>query len=280
MRKFIVSDIHGNGNVYYSIMGYLDNISKNEEIELYINGDLIDRGECSSEILLDVINRIHDNRFKIVYLGGNHELMMYKVLKKKINNKKVFPFNDWYLNGGKVTLYGLQKSKLNDIYNFISNLNIYHIFNEKIDNKNILLVHAACPYFMKYEKIKDNNIKVFYSVWARENNLIFKACNRKYFTIIGHTPNNSKYGFIYNKKGNYLNIDGGCGSYVSGLEEYNHAPLVEVKDNYLKILTFNNNNEIIYGNYFSIDDITPFNRDELEKEKRYLNNDIKIKKLN
>ena len=65
MRKFIVSDIHGNGNVYYSIMGYLDNISKEEEIELYINGDLIDRGDYSSEILLDVMKRIKENKFKI-----------------------------------------------------------------------------------------------------------------------------------------------------------------------------------------------------------------------
>ena len=39
MRKFIISDIHGLGNVYYSIMNYLDNISKLESLELYINGD-------------------------------------------------------------------------------------------------------------------------------------------------------------------------------------------------------------------------------------------------
>ncbi len=44
MRKFIVSDIHGFGNFYYSIMNYLDKLSEHEEIELYINGDLIDRG--------------------------------------------------------------------------------------------------------------------------------------------------------------------------------------------------------------------------------------------
>lgn len=28
MRKFIVSDIHGFGNLYYAIMNYLDNLSK------------------------------------------------------------------------------------------------------------------------------------------------------------------------------------------------------------------------------------------------------------
>ena len=44
MRKFIISDIHGNGNLYYSVMSYLENISKCEDVTLYINGDLIDRG--------------------------------------------------------------------------------------------------------------------------------------------------------------------------------------------------------------------------------------------
>ena len=42
MRKFIISDVHGNGNLYYTIMNYLENISKLDEVTLYINGDLID----------------------------------------------------------------------------------------------------------------------------------------------------------------------------------------------------------------------------------------------
>ena len=62
MLKFIISDIHGFGNVYYAMMKYLDNLSKDEEIELYINGDLIDRGLESAEILLDLIRRIKENK--------------------------------------------------------------------------------------------------------------------------------------------------------------------------------------------------------------------------
>ena len=85
MRKFIISDIHGNGNLYYSVMSYLENISKGEDVILYINGDLIDRGIESGEILLDVFERIKENNphFKIIYLAGNHELMMYEVFEKR-----------------------------------------------------------------------------------------------------------------------------------------------------------------------------------------------------
>ena len=36
MKKFIVSDLHGNGNVYLSIMNYLENVYKDENLILYI----------------------------------------------------------------------------------------------------------------------------------------------------------------------------------------------------------------------------------------------------
>lgn len=76
MRKFIISDIHGNGNIYYSIMTYLDNISKKEKIVLYINGDLIDRGYESAEILLDVKKRMESNNFlKILTFNNNNEII-------------------------------------------------------------------------------------------------------------------------------------------------------------------------------------------------------------
>ena len=84
MKKYIVSDIHGNGDIYNSIMGYLDNASLVEDVTLYINGDLFDRGPDSLEVLLDTKRRIENNEgFKINYLGGNHELMMYQTLKKR-----------------------------------------------------------------------------------------------------------------------------------------------------------------------------------------------------
>ena len=113
MRKFIISDIHGLGNIYNSIMNYLDNISQEEDIELYINGDLFDRGPDSVDVLLDIKQRIMKNKYPIIYLGGNHELLMYQFYKKKQKNKNILSSNDWYKNGGKVTAIGL-KTKLGD----------------------------------------------------------------------------------------------------------------------------------------------------------------------
>ena len=309
MRKFIISDIHGYGNAYYSMMSYLDNISENEEIELYINGDLFDRGYESAEILLDIKKRIEKNKYKIVYLGGNHELMMYQEYHKNRGSFLTASSCLWYDNGGYITDWGLydilkEDSKLKGVVDFVSNLKIYQKFPEKIKDKQIVLVHAACPKYVKSNcnlRIKDSNIssfnpdyndRVFYSVWTREHemSLLFgifeytdprekRVGNKDYFTIVGHTPVDNKYGFEYHQKQNYLNIDGGCAAYVSGEFNYNHFPLVEVCDGILKILTFNSNNEIIYGNYFDGTSIIPFQDEELEETRKYLNKDVKIKKL-
>ena len=103
--------------------------------------------------------------------------------------------------------------------------------------------------------------------------------NENYFTIVGHTVNNNKFGFKYNEQYNFLNIDGGCSFYSSGRFEYNHVPLVEVKDGFLRILTFNNNNEIIYGNYFDGNKIYSILDEELNVDRVYLNKNLKVKKL-
>ena len=275
MRKFIISDIHGFGNLYYPIMNYLDNLSKEEDIQLYINGDLIDRGNETVDILLDVMKRIKENnpKFKIIYLGGNHELMMYNAYKSN------FPIKSWFFscNDGKKTYLELEKrfkdskNYLDDILDMISNLSIYHKFEEKLNSKNIVLVHAASPCHVKDEcdiKIKDN-LKSYYYVWAREDELLplkLKITNKDYFTIIGHTPNDYAFGYYYNKHSNYLNIDGGVALYLRGYDDYNHYPLVEVCNNYLKILTFNNKGEIIYGNYFDGLYSLSMTHEELEKD--------------
>jgi hypothetical protein len=284
MRKFIISDVHGFGKLYYSIMNYLDKISNEEEVELYINGDLIDRGNETVDILLDVIKIIKENKpnFKIEYLGGNHELMMHDVYKRRLNGKGDLPYPSWFMpvNGGLKTDKKLEevfkdnKDGLQEVAEFISNLKIYHKFEEKINGKEIVLVHAASPSNVKDEcdlHIKDNHIR--YYVWAREDYLPYpfklRIGNKNYFTIIGHTPNDYIFGYKYDKDNNILNIDGGVAYYVQGEKRFNHFPLVEVCDGYLNILTFDSNGKINYGHYFDGNYSTPYSEDEY----------IKIRKL-
>ena len=98
MRNFVISDIHGNGNLYYSVMSHLENVSKMDEVTLFINGDLIDRGLDSGEILLDVIERIKnpDNSF------SEEELELERCfLSKSFKPKKLIKNSDGILTYGE-----------------------------------------------------------------------------------------------------------------------------------------------------------------------------------
>lgn len=116
--------------------------------------------------------------------------------------------------------------------------------------------------------IYDSIIKYLENINSRDGEDIGK---KGYLTIIGHTADsNNDYGFSFFPKGNYLNIDGGCAEYALGLAEHAHVPLVEIKsDGYLEILTFNENNEITYGMYFS-GAFPNIDSDDLNKRREYL----------
>lgn len=315
MRKFIVSDLHGNLEMYVSIINYLENISKYDNVKLYILGDLIDRGIYSGNILFDVYDRIKNNRgFEIDYLAGNHELMMYQASKRLKYNQSFYSFPSlWDDNGGSYT-FGFLEDMLSfedmmRVIDFISNLNIYELLDEKIRDKNIVLAHAMCPNYV-YNKcnyqIKDDNYEVLQTLWGSRHPDVKRKNlgNKNYFTIIGHTPVGTSSGFMYDKFDNVLNIDGGCAPYsyaylhdmlledgcgkndyglldekrYNYFSSFDHTPLVEVMNDKLRILTFNNNNEITCGNYFNgrLDDI---NEEELNGYRNNLNDTQKVKKL-
>ena len=85
------------------------------------------------------------------------------------------------------------------------------------------------------------------------------------------------YGFQYNSDENYIDIDGGCAAYVSGDIRLDHTPLVEIdnKNNRLILLTFNNKNEIIYGNYLEEGKIFSIPNEKLNQYRKYLKKERK-----
>ncbi len=289
MRTFVVSDLHGNGEVYNSIMSYLENVSRSDEVELYINGDLIDRGLDSFEMLKDVKERCEGKgKVKIHYLGGNHELMMYQFYKKYIETGKYDMFDIWFSNGALYTEGGLdclEWEKAERYYQYVGDLKIYKKFPQMVKDKKILLVHSQPPidiYDQCPLRIKDDTQEVFNSVWTREYEYEYfffsrgplKAHNNLgkdgYLVINGHTPAESRKGFIYNKDQHYLNIDGGCARYACGDFTRCKVPLVEIKDDFLPVLVFNHDNQIVAGYYFD-GELIPMEQDELNERRKLIN---------
>ena len=291
MRKFIVSDLHGNGEVYDSIIAYLENISLIDDVELYINGDLIDRGFDSFRVLEDTIERINGKGpIKIHYLGGNHELLMYQALVDRYPGRCFDHKSNWMSYGGQPTEGGMAEiddqiyeQKCKEIKTFLGNLEIYKVFPEIINKNKLVLVHAQVPEDLTVDlRIKDDNKTIEDAVWTRKEkrkNLIFwpgevigynRIGKEGYLAITGHTPVRDKKGFVYYDEENYFNIDGGCALYAMGRFEFDHVPLVEVMDDYLKILIFNHNNEIINGFYFEEIPLRMSDKD-LNKERLFIN---------
>ena len=260
MRKYIVSDLHGNGEVYDSIIAYLENISLFDDVELYINGDLIDRGLDSYRMLEDVMERVDGKGdIKVILLGGNHELMMYQELNKRKPGKTFDHWSDWMNNGGWIIEGELDSLESEEVFenncekikNFLGNLKIYHKFRETFNNNKILLVHAKAPSTILENcdiQIKDDNSKVDEAVWTREEvrfNGLFslgevigynKIGLDGFLTIKGHTPVKNKIGFNYDKEQNVINIDGGCSNYAIGDFDIDHVPLLEIKQAAMHLL--------------------------------------------
>lgn len=294
MRKFIISDLHGNGEVYDSVMTFLESVSTLEEVELYINGDFIDWGFDSYRMLMDIQKRIHEKgNVKIHYLGGNHEWLLFQAMKNRVPHKPISYGDLWIKNGGWV-VEGEMDTLLDDdgyetacktLKDFTGSLKIIHVFDEKILQKPILLVHGQAP--LKVDsarelKIEDDNEDVLNAVWKSEDEMdsVFglfvvgknRIGNPDYFTICGHYPVDEKEGFVHRIRENdsYFNIDGGCHPYAVGKLEYDHVPLVEVKDGYLDILVFNHNNQITSGYHFDGKTI-PMEEIELNINRLHLN---------
>ena len=230
MRKFVVSDLYGDKEMYDIIMSYLEHISLLDDVYLMINGNLIT--DISSEIFQDIQERIMGKgSIKIEYLGGNQELILYQNTKNE----------------------------------FLGDLNTYYLFSEGIYYRQLLMAHGDVPKNTHDPmKIKDNNAEVFDVVGRRLDLLDRNFSTRHfrgvlgrgelnqsfYFLIKGNTPICNDYGFFINNYEHSITIDGGCRNYLSGDSSYDHVPLLEIEEGQITIFIFNHSGEIQSGFVF------------------------------
>ena len=138
MATYVISDIHG----YLSRMFKVLEIAKFDwdNDELYILGDIIDRGPESAEALEWAIEEAPSN---IHFLLGNHEDMAYSALMMTRENGVSYDFFDdpWSWNGGSRTLEDCLKLRgykwCHKAAEWIRELPLYYIVDDK------LLVHAG-----------------------------------------------------------------------------------------------------------------------------------------
>ena len=230
---FVTSDIHSNKIAFDKIVKKLDF----KKDQLYINGDVIDRGNDGFKILDEIManNNIH-------LILGNHEVAMMNVYFAKKNNDKEKEenwTNYWFEGGGRKSynyfFNELDDAKRDEYIKFLLTCSYEELL--KVKGKYFYIVHA-CPSNNVLTKVTDrseiydiinfnldiiieqtqNGLNITYAkLYPEDIQLLLQDEERDYivnpFVIVGHNPTkyfqSDKIGKIF-RKNNILNID--CGS--------------------------------------------------------------------
>ncbi len=186
---YIISDIHGQ---YGKYMKMLEKINFSDDDELFVLGDIIDRGENPIKVLTDMSMR--ENVFPIL---GNHELMAIRILKKlcveiteenyakQLDINTLMGLNLWQLDGGDTTLKefkALDKEEKFAIIDYISDFSHYDELT--VNGKKFILVHGGIPYEKKDIPLYEQDIKELVTERPDYNKVYFKDK----FLVTGHTP--------------------------------------------------------------------------------------------
>ena len=199
--KYVMSDLHG---CYDEYIKMLELINFNSNDELYILGDIFDRGNKPLEILDHIVNNKN-----IYLLKGNHEKMFEDAYEYSTNIQL------WYYNGGYQTDEAIVNSDTftrEAIYKYVKNLPFIKIVD------NFILVHAGLYIPKNHKELTINQLIKIQDedvcLWNR-NNIGNEIKLKDYTIIVGHTPvqtiikdykNNPK---ILHKNGT-IYIDCGC----------------------------------------------------------------------
>ncbi|MFA4852252.1 MAG: metallophosphoesterase family protein, partial [Bacteroidales bacterium] len=143
--KYAISDIHG---MFDKFLLLLEKINFSDNDELYIIGDVIDRGDKPIETLEYIMNKPNMH-----LLMGNHEYWMLCCYDAYLQ-RKIYPYElieakqVWMQNGGNVTLKQFQKlprEKQISIIKFLRKCPYYLIIDK------FILCHAGIRMDEKFE---------------------------------------------------------------------------------------------------------------------------------
>lgn len=204
--KYVIADVHGDYEKYTKM---LELIQFSEEDELYVLGDVLDRGENGLKILQDMMLRPN-----VIPILGNHEYMASVALPwllKEVTEENVESFEngegegliDWIRVGGTATIEEftkLSREEQLDVLDYLMEFSLYEIVEAK--DKEFVLVHAGLHNFSKEKDLDDYDL--YELLFCKPD------YDKVYFTdkylVTGHTVR--KEVLIQN---NHIAIDCGCG---------------------------------------------------------------------
>lgn len=213
---YVISDIHG---CYEKYQELLQKIAFSDEDELYVLGDVVDRGPEPMKVLQDMMLR--PNVYPIL---GNHDYMALKVLSKMnveiqednaenhLTEKDLLDYMYWIQDGGDTTAKDfrrLSKDEKQDILDYLEEFSVYEDIS--VNGKRYVLTHADIHGFLEEKELDEYDFTDFILYRAEYGKRYFSDENT--FLVTGHTPTflirEDKMPFVYQENG-HIAIDCGC----------------------------------------------------------------------
>lgn len=217
--RYIVSDIHG---CYAQYLALLEKIHFSDEDELFVLGDVVDRGPEPIKVLQDMMKRPN-----VIFILGNHDFVMYSLMKtlaveiteenydKQLTTDIMLDYNLWLSDGGRVTaeqFRELDPLEMADILDYIAGASLYEVIEH--NGKEYRLVHAGISDFAPDKGLEEYELYNFLEERADYSKRYYPQDN--IFLVTGHTPTVFINGWgkpeVYRKHG-HIALDCAC---VSG----------------------------------------------------------------
>jgi serine/threonine protein phosphatase 1 len=188
---YVISDIHG---CYDEFLALLQKIQLTEEDELFLLGDLLDRGPEPIKLIQDIMLRTN-----VYTIMGNHEYMAYRVLKKMnveitaqnaeahLTEEDITAYLHWTQDGGAVT--AKQFSRLTDwekedILEYLADSSFYEELC--VNEQRYILVHGGLSNFSKERALHEYDFAELLFQSPDYSRTYFEEKN--VFLVTGHTP--------------------------------------------------------------------------------------------
>lgn len=212
---YVMSDLHGQ---YKKYLEMLERIGFSEKDDLYILGDVVDRGPGSVELLRDM--SLRSNVFPIM---GNHDMTAALLLKKlcveitednydnQLNPELLKIIAMWQMDGGQATLDGFKKLSADEREGLIEYLEEFAPYETAdVGGNKFILVHGGVPYDKRDIPLSKQSVHEL----VIEHPDYSKRYYNNAYLVTGHTPTvniGEEYAGKIFKANGHIAIDCGAG---------------------------------------------------------------------
>lgn len=189
--RYIISDIHGCYDQYRML---LEKLHFSDTDELYVLGDVVDRGPEPIKVLQDMRKRTN-----VVFILGNHDFTMYSIMRhlmvevtkenydSHLTKEIMLVLNLWLQDGGRITMEqfrDLDCAQMKDILDYIAEASLYEVI--KHNGKEYRLVHAGLSNFEPDKGLDEYELYDFLEERTDYARRYYPQDN--IYLVTGHTP--------------------------------------------------------------------------------------------